>query len=94
MSVDLVRDDAGSPFFPDQVRKFLIWEGFKTAFYVAEVKMRVLICLEAPSMELQERFALGTAWGTAVRSRRMLRMVLPNESREEVAILASRHRCD
>ena len=45
-------------------------------------------------MELQERFALGTARGTAVRSRMMSRMVLLHQSRAGVAILASRHRCD
>ena len=51
----------------------------------------IMICLEAPSMELQERFALGAEKGNALKkssSRRMLRKLLLDQSREE-AILAT-----
>ena len=48
-------------------------------------------------MELQERLVLETERDTAVKSTRMLRMLLLNQSRQgrkELAILTSCHRCD
>ena len=69
--------------------------GFQVAFSGrgVKVKVRVLVCLEAPSMELQERLVLDTERDTAVKSRRMLNHSRVGRVREE-AILTSCHRCD
>ena len=75
---------------PSLLIKFL---GFQVAFSGRVVKVRVLVCLEAPSMELQERLVLDTERDTAVKSRRMLNHSRVGRVREE-AILASCHRCD
>ena len=48
---------------PSLLIKFL---GFQVAFSGRGVKVRVLVCLEAPSMELQERLVLETERDTAV----------------------------
>ena len=71
---------------PSLLIKFL---GFQVPFSGRGVKVKVFICLEAPSMELQERLVLDTERDTAVKSRR----VGVGRVREE-AILASCHRCD
>ena len=67
--------------------------GFQVAFSGRGVKVRVLVCLEAPSMELQDRLVLETERDTAVKIRMMMSQSRVGRVREE-AILASCHRCD